>query len=828
MSTSSGLTAAHQQQLASSAITDPIVIERGYTSIAPGAITDAQRLLGAAFSKTVLRQVLHSGALAFPLYRLGDQLPHTWVIRPDMPRLGGNGKPIKYEYPQGQGNILDVLPRYHAALGDPSIDIWITEGTKKADSLASAFDTTIVPISINGVWGWRGTNMTGGKTALADFASIAWNGRKVILAPDGDARTNPNVFAAIQHLGRFLIGRFGIADLQVCYLPQQTGAAKVGIDDYLAAGHTTDDLAAHLLTLAAIAQQTRTPIRLHPETGQQLYLPPGYTVQGQTMLHMDEQGKTRRLYSGFITVHETSQDIATQSHTVMVQWDGMGGQHGSVVIPHEALTDSKLFSARVGSNGAALGPYNLKLVMQHLVEFIQENRAALPHRVHADRLGLLEGGLVLPAGEGIGFAQPVRYTGVPTITIGHDLDVYTHAIRAMTIWDNAWAAWLVFGLSCAAPALARLRPRRNPVLYLAGASGSGKTTLLQFSTGIWGNPVRAPLRVEAGRTTPAGIFQTLEHLGGLPLFIDEAHTMPKPERLEQTAYSFANGQTYTRGSLERKAQGGEILRGTLFLAGEAIPEFKHAGSRLRILWADANLYSPLGAEARSPEGAARAHTLEQAWEKGAGIFGLALATAIWGDWDGFTAEMQSLANDPALEQLGAWREPLAAAATTLNIAFRLCGVTTVPQGFDAILDHWAAMLTSGHNETDPALDAWESLMVMLAQGRRMDDSEFDALNNIRIPANWEWIEADRGGGLLACRRAGEAFWRVLSNTPQMQERVGVAAVQLYGQTWIKRGLVLPGADKKCTDTMRVYGHGGASGVVRVLKVPEVLIMPPDP
>ncbi|RRR69701.1 MAG: hypothetical protein EI684_14910 [Candidatus Viridilinea halotolerans] len=55
---------------------------------------------------------------------------------------------------------------------------------------------------------------------------------------------------------------------------------------------------------------------------------------------------------------------------------------------------------------------------------------------------------------------------------------------------------------------------------------------------------------------PAGIFQGLDQLGGLPLLIDEAHTVPNPRRVELAAYGFANGQRYTVGGADGKTRGG--------------------------------------------------------------------------------------------------------------------------------------------------------------------------------------------------------------------------------------------------------------------------------
>jgi hypothetical protein len=518
-------------------------------------------------------------------------------------------------------------------------------------------------------------------------------------------------------------------------------------------------------------------------------------------------------------VREVGVDLVTQAHSAILAWNGRGDIHGEVTVPTAALSDPRAFSQLVGGAGAAIGPRNIKEIMQFLVEFIQENIDVIPRRPHADRLGLVDDGLVLPAGS-VGLPDNVRYTGRPAITVGADTDAYPQAVRAALGWQNCSAFWLALGLGLAAPALARMRLRRNPVLYLGGASGSGKTTLLQFATGCYGDPTRHPFRVEASRTTLAGIFQTLESLGGLPALVDDAHTVPDPKRLESACYAFANGQRYTVGSIDGKARGGTPLDGTLFLAGEAIVEFKHAGARLRVLWIDAGAWLPLGVEARSDLGQARARILEQAWEAGAGCFGKAIAERIWRDWAAFVREVRELESDPALAPLQAWRQPLAAAAAALNAAFQLAEVTQrhIPDPacwIGRLLDDWSAMLTAGHSQTDPATEAWEALLTLLAQGRRCDNSSFDSHNQAVVPATWEWIEADRGGGVIACRRAGDGYWRVMTSTPQFKERVHMQAAQLYGQTWLARGWIRPGREGTSTDIQRV--HTGEC--VRVLCIP---------
>jgi hypothetical protein len=59
---------------------------------------------------------------------------------------------------------LDCPPRCRALLGDPATLLWITEGQKKADALASAGATAL---ALLGVWNLKGKNAFGGVTVLA-------------------------------------------------------------------------------------------------------------------------------------------------------------------------------------------------------------------------------------------------------------------------------------------------------------------------------------------------------------------------------------------------------------------------------------------------------------------------------------------------------------------------------------------------------------------------------------------------------------------------------------------------------------------------------------
>jgi len=149
-------------------------------------------------------------------------------FRPDRPRTSSRGKPIKYESPVGSSNRLDCPPRCQKAVGDPKTPLWITEGSKKADALASK---GACAISVTGVWGFKGKNQFGGITFLTDWDYVTLKNRTVYLAFDSDIVTKEPVRKALEHIGEHLKRKE--AAVQIIQLPQLEGQSKTGIDDYL-------------------------------------------------------------------------------------------------------------------------------------------------------------------------------------------------------------------------------------------------------------------------------------------------------------------------------------------------------------------------------------------------------------------------------------------------------------------------------------------------------------------------------------------------------------------------------------------------------------------
>lgn len=224
---SSALLPQHAALLDASAIGPDVARERQYRSVDTKAHLETIGVAKAGRSVPGLLIPIHgmSGIVGFQ-------------YRPDVPRIGTTGKPMKYETPWKQANRLDIHPRCRKHVGDPKVPMIVTEGARKADSLISAGAECVIGLS--GVWNWRGDNGTGGKVALPDWQDVALNGRQVLIGYDHDVMANPKVQAAARTLAEYL--RSKGATVGFLWVPKVHDDEHTGVDDWLAAGGTLGEL----------------------------------------------------------------------------------------------------------------------------------------------------------------------------------------------------------------------------------------------------------------------------------------------------------------------------------------------------------------------------------------------------------------------------------------------------------------------------------------------------------------------------------------------------------------------------------------------------------
>lgn len=225
----------HLRELEESCINAEVRAARRYETLY-GTDEDKARLKELRVPRWAWRDEMAFPALLLPMYRVtGEEIGVQF--KPALPQ-DMNGKLQKYASQSGVPNRLDVPPSVADLVRDPSTPLWITEGIKKADCLASAGKASL---TLTGVFNWRSKLGT-----LGDWEDIPLAGRDVVICFDSDTKDKRTVMLAMQRLGRWLESKqarplYLIVPSEV----EQPGGARVavkGVDDYLHAGGTMDGL----------------------------------------------------------------------------------------------------------------------------------------------------------------------------------------------------------------------------------------------------------------------------------------------------------------------------------------------------------------------------------------------------------------------------------------------------------------------------------------------------------------------------------------------------------------------------------------------------------
>ena len=136
-----------------SAIDPDVIAERGYESIhrpTSGDQRQRERLRHLGIPTWATKENSYFPGLLIPMYGpTGARVSCQW--KPRSPVSNRDGKKMKYASPRGHTSRLDVHPRNTSAIADPTLELWCTEGIKKADSLTSR---GVCVIALTGVFNW--------------------------------------------------------------------------------------------------------------------------------------------------------------------------------------------------------------------------------------------------------------------------------------------------------------------------------------------------------------------------------------------------------------------------------------------------------------------------------------------------------------------------------------------------------------------------------------------------------------------------------------------------------------------------------------------------
>lgn len=216
----------HQKLLDDSGISSEVQRQRGYRSV-----HDFGELLKLEFA----RSQCITPCLLIPIHGVGGGIV-LHQIRPDAPRTHG-GQIAKYEVPAGSTLRLDVPPTCRQYLNDVSVPLVVTDGVRQADSGASKGLCCVAVLKQGRNIGSKADGKLG---SLPDWGQIALANRAVFIVFSLQVMADPRHRKALVSFKKSLVKRG--ATVQFIVLPGKEGRETTGLDDYLAAGHTANDL----------------------------------------------------------------------------------------------------------------------------------------------------------------------------------------------------------------------------------------------------------------------------------------------------------------------------------------------------------------------------------------------------------------------------------------------------------------------------------------------------------------------------------------------------------------------------------------------------------
>ena len=457
-----------------SGISDEVIRQRGYYTA-----TKKADLLNLGFSHSQA----NVPALVFPIHNShGDVV--LYQTRPDQPRMQ-NGHIVKYEIPRKSTMTLDVPSKARKDISNPRQRLWITEGIKKADALATH---GCCVVGLLGVWNWRGTNKEGGKTALADWEHIALNEREVLIIFDSDVMTKTSVYRALERLKAFLESRQ--AQVKLIYLPALEGQDKVGVDDYLVAGHTLNDL----------YQLATTELRRPPQDDHQsIPLPYLVAKQGLIWLKQTKDGEVWVPLTNFSAriVADLVEDDGSERRQVFEIEATHEGQTTRFAVPAQQFSAMSWVLEHLGPRAVVYAGMGIKDHARAAVQVLSESLEKRHVYTHTGWCQSDGSSVYLHAGGGIDASgnRTDLEVGLDSILMRYHLELPKNVDEARLAVFKSLHMLALAPASVIVPVYAAIW--RAPIghtdhsIFLTGPTGAGKTALAALAQQHYGRQMNA-------------------------------------------------------------------------------------------------------------------------------------------------------------------------------------------------------------------------------------------------------------------------------------------------------------------------------------------------
>jgi putative DNA primase/helicase len=574
-----------------SAISPDLIAQRGYRTVSVKA--ELERL---GFS----RAQISVPALEIPWYRPDGSLG-LYQIKPDEPRVSRDGRVCKYKFPYKAEIPLDVHPNLRDVVGNPDNALYVTEGIKKGDALASK---ELAAITLAGVWNFTGKDAAGIRVDHPDWSSIPLNDRFVYIVFDSDVMVNPKVYAAQTRLKKLLEGRGAI--VQMIYLPSGENGAKVGVDDFFSTGRSVDELMGYATSEFKAPPASPLPsVHEHLEDAplsEKLVVPDGYILLEDSVDVQTEDG-TASIAHAPITITKSFKDPELGTVSRELTWKS-SGEWLTKVVKRSVVASARELPG-LADYDFPVTTSNASSLVTYLADFEKANEEKLPVEFVSAHMGWVNNMRGFLIGRDyLGEDPPVYFRGADDgdeqladdYSCAGTFEEWRRAVEAISHYPRIMIA---LHASLASPLLEILHV--PPFVFdTSGESTGGKTTALRVAQSPWGPNDPLP----DWDTTSVAVERGSVHRYSLPHVRDETK---KAKRwvIESAPYDFASGKGRDRGTKTGLAFAGR-WRSVMLTSGEQkITSFTQAvGQHARVVCITGE---PFGE--RSPEKARESETL---------------------------------------------------------------------------------------------------------------------------------------------------------------------------------------------------------------------------
>jgi hypothetical protein len=486
---------------------------------------------------------------------------------------------VKYETPAGSKVRIDVHPLARQWVENADRPLFVTEGVRKADSAVSRGLCCIGLLSVST---WR-------EAALPDWDHIALKGRAIYIVFDSDVMEKVEVHRQLQGLARFLSDRGGA--VRYIYLPHRHGGAKVGLDDYFAAGHSAEQLLSHAtieLRLPALVDEQGRPAGPYRET------PAGITWLKPTRDDLVSVPLTN--FIARIVVDVTEDDGSGELRREFEIEASMAGRNYRFGVPHAAFAGMNWPLEHLGAGALVYPGMGLRDHARAAIQLLSDGVAERRVLSHTGWRQLEDGQWVyLHAGGAIGRAGALAEVEtrlgslatyqLPAPPAGRDLVDCIRVVLALLDVAPAPIAYTLLILAfCAVLGDADFS------VHLAGPTGAGKTVLAALVQQLFGAGMDA-------RHLPGSWSSTANALEGLAFQVKDAllvvddfapgGTTNDVQRLHREADRLlraqGNASARQRMRADTSLRPARPPRGLILSTGEDIPRGQSLRARLLTL-----------------------------------------------------------------------------------------------------------------------------------------------------------------------------------------------------------------------------------------------------